>query len=128
MRFTPSADTLKLKLLALTRSNWADRLTPLITPAKTNLLLGSALNEPAGNVTLYGPICSVTSSVRGLTPLLAAPNVINSFRSKPEGGPAVIVSFASAEANGTVVLLETIARLWVPGSLGSSATLFRLVT
>src|SRR5258708_37311271 len=75
-------------------------LTPLMTPWKANLPSGIFWNEPAGIVTEKGPICRVTSSVRGLIPLLFAPRVKDSFRSKPGGGPAAISSLAKDEANG----------------------------
>src|SRR5260221_12671520 len=75
-------------------------LTPLMTPWKAKLPLGFSWNEPAGIVTEKGPICRVTSSVRGLIPLLFAPRVKDSFRSKPWGGPAVMSSLAEDVANG----------------------------
>src|SRR6266436_8221679 len=82
-------------------------LTPLMTPWKANLLLGLSLNEPAGIVTEKVPICRVTLSVRGLIPLLFAPRVKDSFRSKPGGGPAVISSLAKDEAKGTSGVIAT---------------------
>src|SRR5260221_10899454 len=79
-------------------------LTPLMTPWKANLPSGIFWNEPAGIVTEKGPICRVTSSVRGLIPLLFAPRVKESFRSKPCGGPAVMSSLAEDVANGVAQL------------------------
>src|SRR5260370_34284555 len=89
-------------------------LTPLMTPWKANLPLGFSLNEPAGIVTEKVPICRVTFSVTGLIPLLFAPRVKDSFRSKPGGGPAVISSLAKDEANeakGTSGVIATEAGL-----------------
>src|SRR5258708_30651034 len=75
-------------------------LTPLMPPWKANPL-GFSWNEPAGIVTEKVPICRVTFSVTGLIPLLFAPNVKDSFRSKP---CCAISSLAEDEANGVAQL------------------------
>jgi len=49
----------------------------------------------------------VTFSARGLIPLVFAPRVKDSFRSKPGGGPAVISSLARDEAKGTSGVIAT---------------------
>src|SRR5690349_20283414 len=67
-----------------------------MTPSDTNLPWGICLKEPGGIVTEKLPICRVTFSVVGLIPLLFAPRVKDSFRSKP---CLAISSFAKDEAN-----------------------------
>src|ERR1700732_1505961 len=78
-----------------------------MTPWKANLLLGFRLNEPAGIVTEKVPIWRVTFSVTGLIPLLFLPRVKDSFRSKLDGGPALISSFAKDEAKSTCRVIAT---------------------
>src|SRR5258706_509428 len=91
-------------------------LTPLMTPWKANLPLGFRLNEPPGIVTEKVPIRRVTFSVTGLIPLLFAPRVKDSFRSKPF---LAIWRLEKDEAKGTSVV-KAIARGVVPAAKGDT--------
>src|SRR5258708_38340054 len=75
-----------------------------MTPSNANLPWGICLKEPAGIVTEKVPICRVTFSARGLIPLLFAPRVKDSFRSKPR---FAISSLAKDEAKGTSGVIAT---------------------
>src|SRR5260370_12281823 len=75
-----------------------------MTPSNANLPWGICLKEPGGTVTEKVPICRVTFSARGLIPLVFAPRVKDSFRSKP---CFAISSFAKNEAKGTSGVVAT---------------------
>src|SRR5258708_39456451 len=92
-------------------------LTPLMPPWKANPL-GFSWNEPDGIVTEKVPICRVMFSVTGLIPLLFAPRVKDSFRSKP---CLAISSLAKDEAKGTSGVIATELGL-IPAAKGDPAT------
>src|SRR6266849_4226977 len=89
-----------------------------MTPSNANLPWGICLKEPGGIVTEKVPICRVTFSARGLIPLVFAPRVKDSFRSKR---CFEISSLAKDVAKGTSGVIATDRGL-IPAKKGEPGT------